>query len=164
MSKIFISVLLQFIFIDSFGQTVKLYQTRSADDFIVTNGSYSIYFIKEDIQSAIIAIDTVIKENHSETYKDIGIGVITSIDMNSATTNDKDCIDLFSTNLGAYLLMRGKAVVIAGTRNVNEIVADFGPYSFQSDGKTLANIFFSEPGSDIPIFIGELNTMFMDEK
>ena len=158
MTRTFILLFTSLFSLSLFGQKIKLTQTKSADDIKIMNGKYVIYMRKVDVDSAILEIDKVVKTNNSALVTLIKAGKIKSIDLNSTLPTDKAFIDLIKSNLGAFLLSKGKATIFSGTKSISEIAPDESPEIVESDGTSRVSIFFSEPGLDSPIFLGDLNT------
>jgi hypothetical protein len=158
MNKLLTIALCLIISISSKGQTIQLNQTKSTDDFKIKNGTYDIYLKTSDIISAISEIDTKLKINSTNILTLIKEKKITSIDINTITETEAGFASLLKSNLGTFLLLKGKAAIFTGTKPIKQIVADESPRMVELDGSSKTSFFFSEDGKEIPIFLGDLDS------
>jgi hypothetical protein len=158
MTRVLIFILTNLISIALLGQPIKLTQAKSPDDLQVINGQYFLYFKRADIISAVSSIDKILKTDNSDIAKLLADKKLKSIDINSKLTSDKPLIDLIKSNLGSYLIIRGKVSLYNGAKPIQLIVADESPEMRGLNGSAKISIFFSEEGLDKQVFLGEMST------
>lgn len=141
MNKILTIVLSLFISITSQGQKIQLNQPKSTDDFKIKNGTYQIYLKTSDIISAISEIDTKLNINSTNILTLIKEKKITSIDINAVSETEAEFASLLKSNLGTFLLLKGKAAIFAGTKPIKQIVADESPRMVELDGSSRTSFF-----------------------
>ncbi|MCG7754222.1 hypothetical protein [Flavihumibacter cheonanensis] len=158
MNNLLTIVLSLTISISSMGQTIQLNQTKSTNDFKIKNGTYDIYLNKSDIISAISEIDSKLNTNNTFLLTLIKDNKLTSIDINVVSEKETEFASLLKSNLGVFLLLKGKAAIFTGTNPIKQIVADESPRMVELDGSSRTSFFFSEEGNEIPIFLGDLDS------
>lgn len=144
--------------LSSFGQAIRLTQTKSDKDIEVINGQYSIYVNPRILILAITKIDKALLTDDSQIIDLVKSDRLHSVDMHSTDPADKPFVALLKSNLGAYLLMNARAAVYKGTTRLPKIVADISPEMVEIDGTSRVSIAFSENGSDNSVFLGLLST------
>jgi|GEM_PF-4866392 len=156
--KIFFLAITNVLAISLSAQNIKLTQTKSADDVKVTNGKYIMFFKKSDIIAAITEIEKAAKTSYANIATSIKNNKLKAVDFQSSLGADKPFIELLKSNLGAFLLSRGKATIFLLSKQIKEIAPDESPEMQELDGSSKVVIFFSEPNVETPIFLGDLQT------
>ncbi|GAO41362.1 hypothetical protein [Flavihumibacter petaseus] len=158
MLRLFTAIAATLLAVSSFGQTIKLTQKKGADDFIVKNGNYVIYFKKSDIIAGIAAIDKTLNTDHSAIAALLKDNKLTLLDLNSVSQSDKAFVELIKSNLGSLLLLKGKAAIFAEKKQLTRILADESPRMVELDGSSRTAILFTEAGNENRIFLGDLSS------
>ena len=158
MKKLLVCLVAIIITFTCLGQTIKLTQTKSANDIKIINGQYTLYMKGKDIIAAISKVDSVMKTDNSSLTTQIKNNQLKSVDLLSTQAMDKPFIDLLRSNLGSYLLLQGKAAIYKGTTFLKQFIADQSPEMRDLDGTAKIAIAFSENGSDSSIFLGDMST------
>ncbi len=141
------------------GQVIVLKQKKSDTDIKVVSGSYDLYLKKADVLDAINYIDKTLSINNSTIAADVKSNKIKIVDLKS--TENKDFVELLKKNLGLYLLIKGKASVYNGQKQILELTRDDAPDEIDLDGTVTKTIFFSEKNSDKELFLGSINAKLL---
>jgi hypothetical protein len=162
MKKLVFLLLAHTFFAGAFAQHIKLTQKQSDSDVKVLTEPYILYFKSSDMVSAIAEIDKVTKEDHSRIAAALKEGKIKSIDFMSPAEDVWDYNDLIRSNLGSYLLLRGKVAITKGKTPLTAITADESPEEVDLDGTRRVNILFMD--GEEPVILGKLNTKLKPAK
>lgn len=154
--KPIIVLLLTFTVSCSFGQVIKLEQTKSAEDMALKNGEFTMYFKKGDLIDAMKKINEIQKMD-LDLYNDISSVKYPSIDIKSNNDSHKDIINYFEANLAVFLMMQRKVSVYKNNRALKAIVADPSPPMVELDGRTWSRIVFTPENSEDVIYVGNID-------
>lgn len=140
------------------GQKIALKQTASANDIKVVSGDYTLHFKTADLVAAISKIDSVNKSDNTALITSLKENKIKSVTLPNGGPSDKAFVDLLKSNLGCYLIARGKVAVTKAGKPVTEIMADESPEIVELDGSSRIHIAFKEGNDEASVFHGQLAT------
>jgi hypothetical protein len=143
-------------------QKIELKQTESIDDVRVHNGDYILHFKPIDVVAAISKIDSVSKGNNSAIATSIKENELKFVDLKGSS--DKAFVDLLKSNLGSYLIVRGKVAIYKAGMRLTSVMADESPEIVELDGSSRVHIAFTEGNDEAFVFIGQLNTKLKPAK
>lgn len=145
------------MFLSSKGQAIATSRTKAANSVEIVNGGYTLYLAGPDLLAGIARIDEVMKTDHHELSANISAHKWTMVDLKAPHPVDTPFVNFLKSNLGCYLLLRGKATIYKRPKLVTSIVGDDGPLEVEDDGSASFPIFFSEQGSDEQVFLGHMS-------
>jgi hypothetical protein len=144
-----------------FGQVIALQQKKADSDIKIVNGDYQLYFKKTDILDAINYIDKTLNTDHSALIDKVKANKIKVADLKVSPAENSDFVELLKNNLGLYLLVKGKAAIYEGKKQILKLAQDQAPDVVELDGTRTTTVFFSEENSDKEIFLGSINAKLL---
>lgn len=161
MKKIFILLAGFLLSNNLFGQVIALKQKKSDTDIKIVNGDYQLYFKRTDILEAINYIDKTLNTDNSTLIDNVKANKIKVVDLKTSPTENSDFVELLKRNLGLYLLIKGKAAVYEGQKQILKLAKEQAPDIVELDGTRTTTVFFSEENSDEEIFLGSINAKLL---
>ncbi|RAJ04053.1 hypothetical protein LX64_02930 [Chitinophaga skermanii] len=139
-------------------QQINLAQKKSGSDVKVISGEYHIYFKKDDVLNAIALVDKTTKSKNSKLAQAIRENKVSTIDLAALQPAMRPYVDLFQSNIGTYLLLKGKAAVYLNNKKLITLIrAEASPEIVDLNGDARTPVFFAEKTSDLPLFLGDVD-------
>jgi hypothetical protein len=157
MLKLITPLLLVLFFVPVSAQTISLTQQKAADDFVLHNGTYTLYFHRKDMLEALDNIEKKLNEDYDLLKKGIKDGSVKDAEFTEKVPlYSNNIVRVMVSSLGCYLLLQAKATVYKDDKPLKQIVADEAPPEVDLDNTKRNIFFFNEPGLEGWVFHGSL--------
>ena len=144
-------------FLPGDAQTLVLSQQKAADDFILHNGEYTVYFRRKDMLQALEEIEKKMQEQYDVLKQGIKDGTVKEADFTEKVPlYNNNIVRVLTTSLGCYLVLQKKVAVYKDNKPLKQIVIDEAPPEAELDGTVRNVFFFSEQPGGAWIFHGVL--------
>jgi hypothetical protein len=144
-----------------FGQTITLNQKMSGGDIKIVSGDAELYFKTADILDGIASIDNTLGTNNSQIADAVKANQLQNVDLGMPMAETNDFIKLVKTNLGIYLIAKGKVAVSKGGAAIASLAQEHGQDQLNLDGSKLVTIQFFDQGSKAKVFSGSMNSKLL---
>lgn len=144
-----------------FGQTISLNQKMSSGDIKVVSGDAELYFKTADILAGIASIDNLLGTNNSQIAEAVKANQLQNVDLGMPMAETNDFIKLVKSNLGIYLISKGKVAVSKGGAAVAALAMEQGPDKVNLDGSKLVTFQYLDQSSKAKVFSGSMNSKLL---
>lgn len=157
MIKLISIILLVHFLVPAAAQTLSLTQQKAADDFILHNGEYTIYFHWKDMLQALDDIEKKFNENYDVLKQGLKAGTVKEADFTEKIPlYDNNIVRVLASSMGCYLLLQRKAAVYKDNKPLKQILIEEAPPEENLDGTVRNVFFFNEQAGGVWIFHGVL--------
>ena len=148
-------LLLVLLNIQCFGKNIPLKKNREKENVVLLNYGYTIYFSLTDIKNAL--------KSFPEERRNANLSLMNSlvtkdpIDLN--TKAGTPMANIFTEEIGAFLLLHGKAFVEdTHKKRVASITPHEAPVTKRLDGTSYSSIEFTVSGTENDVFMGNVSS------